>query len=103
MKRELAINYEITDFQKRISSLLVEQRALFDMEEKQPQKPDKPKRKRRTKVEMERDVTSAIRYLIDEEHNGATQREAERRFRLPTRILSKGKWAERIEMFRKMR
>jgi len=103
MKRELAINYEITDFQERINTLLVEQRTLFDREEKQPQKTDKPKRRRRTKAEMERDVTSAIRYLLDEEYNGVTQSMAERRFGLPARILSKGKWAERIENYRKMR
>jgi hypothetical protein len=52
---------------------------------------------------MDRDVTSAIRHLVDEEHNGATQREAEKRFKLPARILSKGKWADMIEKYLKMR
>jgi hypothetical protein len=52
---------------------------------------------------MDRDVTSAIRYLVDEEHNGATQREAEQRFGLPNRTLSRKKWADMIEKYRKMR
>ena len=67
------------------------------------QKADKPKRNRRTKAEMERDVIAAIRYLIDEEYNGVTQRGAEQRYGLPARILSKGQWAEMIEKYRKMR
>ena len=98
MNRELAIDHEIADLQERINTLLVEKRAL------QASRGEKTsKRKRRTKAEMERDVTSAIRYLLDEEYNGATQCGAEQRFGLPAGILSKGKWAERIEKFRKMR
>jgi len=80
--------------------LLAGQRALLAGE---PPKGKRPKRKRRSKAEMENDVTSAIRYLIDEEYNGVTQSGAEQRFGLPAGILSKGKWAERIDQFRKMR
>ena len=98
MNRIPAIDREIADLQERINTLLAEKRALQVNEEEQS-----VKCKRRTKAEMERDVTSAIRYLLDEEYNGATQSGAEQRFRLPAGILSKGKWAERIEKFRKMR
>ena len=92
MNRILAINYE-----------LAEQRALMVQKGERPQKVNHPKRKRRSKAEMETAVTSAIRYLIDEEYNGATQSGAEQRFGLPAGILSKGKWAEKIDQFRKMR
>jgi len=98
MNRVLAIDHEIADLQERINVLLVEKHALRALAGK-----NTSKRKRRTKAEMERDVTAAIRYLLDEEYNGATQREAEKRFGLPARILSKGKWAEMIEKYRKMR
>jgi hypothetical protein len=103
MDRILAINLEIADLQERINALLIEQRTLLQREEKQPKKVNNPKRKRRTKAEMEEDVTSAIRYLLDEEYNGATQSGAEKRFKLPAGILSKGKWANLIETYRKMR
>ena len=98
MNRELAIDHEIADLQERINALLVEKRALRALAGEEALK-----RKRRTKAEMERDVTAAIRYLLDEEYNGATQNGAEQRFGLPAGILSKGKWAERIEKFRRMR
>ena len=98
MNRELAIDLEIADLQERINALLAEKRALRASGGEKTSK-----RKRRTKAEMERDVTSAIRYLLDEEYNGATQSGAEKRFGLPTGILSKGTWAERVEKFRRMR
>jgi len=103
MNRSLAINLEIAVLQEQINALLAEQRAIFEQEGKQSEKAEKAKRKRRSKAEMEKDVTDAIRYLIDEEYNGATQSGAERRFGLPARILSKGKWAAMIEKYRKMR
>ena len=81
----------------------VEKSIALNGEGSQPQKVNNPKRKRRTEAEMERDVTSAIRYLLDEEYNGATQSGVEQRFGLPARILSKGKWAQMIENYRKMR
>ena len=87
MNRILAINYELAELQKRINALLAEQRALMVQGETPPPKADIPKRKRRSKAEMEHDVTSAIRYLIDEEYNGVTQTEAEQRFGLPERTL----------------
>ena len=108
-RRKLAAELAILDRQieaeaLRLADKMEENTAHPDEEEgSQPVKADRPKRKRRTEKEMERDVTAAIRYLIDEEHNGATQREAEKRFGLPGRILSKGKWAEMIEKYRRMR
>jgi len=115
VNRILAISYEIADLQaesaesqakytKRINALLDELRAILSGEVVyEPPKSAKPKRKRRSKAEMERDVTDAIRYLIDEEYNGATQSGTERRFGLPAGILSKGKWAAMIEKYRIMR
>ena len=115
MSRILAISYEIADLQaesvesqakyaERINALLDELRAILSGEVVyEPPKSARSKRKRRSKAEMEKDVTDAIRYLLDEEYNGATQRETERRFGLPAGILSKGKWAEKIEMYRRMR
>ena len=103
MHRILAINYEIADLQLQINALLAEQRTLLQQAETQPPKEKHPKRTRRSKAEMENAVASAIRYLIDEEYNGATQSGAEQRFGLPAGILSKGKWATMIETFRKMR
>ena len=101
--RILAINHEIAALQEQINALLAEQRALMVQDGNQSQKVNRPKRKRRSKAEMENAVTTAIRYLIDEEYNGATQNEAEQRYGLPAGILSKGKWAEKIELFRRMR
>jgi len=103
MSRIIAIDDEVAYHQARIDALLAEKRALIVKEGGQPPKANPTKRKRRCKAEMEKDVSAAIRYLIDEEYNGATQCEAEKRFGLPARILSKGKWSEMIEQFRKMR
>jgi hypothetical protein len=88
MNRALAINYEIADLQAQINALLAEQRALLTLEGKPSQKAYRPKRKRRSRAEMENDVTSAVRYLIDEEYNGATQSEAEQRFGLRLQALA---------------
>ena len=114
MSQLLAINYAIADlqaehaahetyYQERLNALLAEQRAILSGEITLPPKKLAPQRKRRSKAEMERDVMAAIRYLLDEEYNGATQTAAEKSFGLPAGILSKGKWAEMIEKNRKMR